>query len=232
MIIEEPLKYFYKTEGFKRELIKTIAVGEKYTAVVHKNGNIGVCSNLQIEVSANVLENENLDLDKPSHRILYNAYLNANFNYNNKYESSLDIFDHIDFDKKANIVMIGYFKPLVEKFLDKEIDLKIFDKVEKDDILSPINKMNHFIEVASTLIITSTTIFNNTFLDIISRTQKHCDIYMLGPSSILHPEMKRYKNIKQVYGAVFEPNDERVIKMIEEGHGTRTFLPFGTKVYI
>jgi len=55
---------------------------------------------------------------------------------------------------------------------------------------------------------------------------------MLGPSSILHPEMKRYKNIKQIYGAVFEPNDERVINVIKQGHGTRTFLPFGKKVYI
>lgn len=232
MITEEPLLHFYKIEGFKKDSIKTITVGKKYTAVLLNNGNIGVCSNLNINVQANILIDEELDLEIPSHRIAYNAYLNATFNYNNKYDFSLDIFAHIDFGKKVNIVMIGYFKPLVQKFLDNNIELHIFDKVDKDDILSPINKMDQYIAEASTLIITSTSIFNNTFLDIISHTPQHCDIFMLGPSSILHPDMKRYKNIKQVYGAVFEPNDERVLKVIEQDHGTRTFLPFGKKVYI
>ncbi len=187
---------------------------------------------MQIDVPSNILINEDLDLKNQSHRIAYNAYLNARFNYKNKYKSSLDIFDHIDFGKKANIIMVGYFKPLVEKFVSNGIVLHIFDKVEKDDILSPISKMYDYVKKASTLIITSTSIFNNTFLNIIQRTNQNCDIFLLGPSSILHPDMKHYKNIKQVYGAIFEPNDERIIKVIEQGHGTRTFLPFGKKVYI
>lgn len=232
MITEEPLHYFYRKEGFKKENIQSISVGEKYTAILLKNGNIGLCANLQIDVPANVLLNEDLDLTNLAHRIAYNAYLNATFNYANEYESSLDIFDHINFSKKTNIVMVGYFKPLVQKFVAKEINLHIFDKVEKDDILSPIKKMDQYVKNASTLIITSTTIYNNTFLDVIKHTQPGCDVFMLGPSSILHPDMKCYKNIKQIYGAVFETNDDRVLKTIEQDHGTRTFLPFGKKVYI
>lgn len=232
MIIEEPLIHFYKTEGFNRDNILSWEIGEKYTAVVLKNGNIGVCSNLHTEVPLDVFENEELDLSIFSHRIAFNTYLNAKFNYSVEYGSSLDIFDHIDFVKKDKIVMVGYFKPLVQKFDSKGIDLHIFDKVGTDEILVPLEEMARYLEKASTLILTSTTIFNNSFLEIINHTKEECEVYLLGPSSILHPDMKRYKNIKQVYGAVFEPNDDRVLNMIKEGHGTRSFLPFGKKVYI
>lgn len=232
MITEEPLHHFYKTDGFKNDNIQSITVGKKYTAVVLKNGNIGVCANLQNIVPSNIFENEELDLNNYSHRITYNAYLNAMFNYSVEYGSSLDIFDHIDFVKKDKIVMVGFFKPLVQKFVSSGINLHIFDKVDTNDILVPIEKMAAYLKEASTLVLTSTTVFNNTFLEIIDHTNQDCEIYLLGPSSILHPDMKRYRNIKQVYGAVFEPNDERIINTIKDGHGTRTFLPFGKKVYI
>jgi len=163
MIIDEPLIHFYKKEGFNKENIQAYEVGEKYTAVILRNGNIGVCSNLQTDVTADVFENENIDLTNLSHRIAYNAYLNASFNYENKYESNLDIFDHIDFGKKTNIVMVGYFKPLVKKFVSAGINLHIFDKVEKGNTLSPLDEMNQYLQKASTLILTSTSIFNNTF---------------------------------------------------------------------
>jgi len=41
-----------------------------------------------------------------------------------------------------------------------------------------------------------------------------------------------YKNVKEIFGSVFEKNDERVLNVIENGYGTRKFLPFGKKIYL
>jgi len=35
-----------------------------------------------------------------------------------------------------------------------------------------------------------------------------------------------------IFGSVFEKNDERVLNVIENGYGTRKFLPFGKKIYL
>jgi uncharacterized protein (DUF4213/DUF364 family) len=228
----EPISYFYNKFHFDKTKIKRIVIGEKYVGIMLKNGHIGVCSTLHHRVENGLFNEEILDPGNLSHRIIYNAYLNANCNYDNEFLTSLDIFDHIDFIKKEKIVMIGFFKPLVKKFTSANIDLHIFDKLLEDEILSPMSEMNQSISEASTLILTSTSVFNGSFTNIIKKTNDNCDVYLLGPSSILHPEMKNYKNVKQVYGAVFEPNDERILDIIEAGHGTQTFLPLGRKVHI
>ena len=197
------------------------------------NGNIGVCATLGVEVSVSQSKFKHLDIIDPAHRIIYNAYLNAKLNYDKSYKAEKDIFDQIDFYPKKNIVMVGYFKPLVKKFQESDIELIIFDKVTKDDeMLIAIELMEEYLADAGTVILTSTTIANGSFQAIIEQTADDCDILLLGPSSILHPDMFKYRNIKNIFGAVFEKNDHRILEIIKNGNGTRTFLPFGSKVYI
>ncbi len=73
------------------------------------------------------------------------------------------------------------------------------------------------------------TLFSDTFLDIVNATPEECRIYMLGSSSIMLPEMLKYKNIKMIFGATFEKNDSRVLDVIENYGGTKQFLKFGGK---
>jgi hypothetical protein len=42
----EPLAFFLKEYNFDLDKIEKISSGEKYTAILLKNGNIGVCANL------------------------------------------------------------------------------------------------------------------------------------------------------------------------------------------
>ncbi|MCD4695574.1 MAG: hypothetical protein K8S16_04965 [Bacteroidales bacterium] len=229
----EPLFHYYNNViGFDPKEIKRIAVGNKYLAVMLKNGRIGVCSTLGAEILKKDLKFKEIELCDNSHRILYNAYLNAKLNYDIPFEDEKDIFEHIDFSFKKNVVMIGFFKPLVKKFQDAGIEIAIFDKADKDELLIALELMDDYLAKARTVILTSTTISNGTFDMIPGKTSANCDIFLLGPSSILDYEMLKYRNIKKVYGSIFEPNDERILNLIEEGHGTRTFLPLGKKVNI
>lgn len=230
--MQEPLEYFFEKTGIDIQNIQDIVCGEKYVAVVLRNGKIGVCATLDNYVNVDIRDLRFPDLKDIRHRIVLNAYFNADYNYNNQYDTTIDVFDKIDFKKYSKIVMIGFFRSLVEKFENEKIDLTIFDKAVNDDKLTNMSEQLDEIAKADALILSSTSVFNNTFLDLINATNDNCDIYTLGPSTILNNEMFNYRNIKLLFGSVFEPNDVNTLKIIQNGGGTKQFLPFMNKVFL
>lgn len=230
--MDEPIKYFYSLAGFDRSRIKRWVTGDKYVAVMHENGQIGVCATLGTNVSDKLFHEGEPDINDPSDRIILNAWFNSIYNYDRDYNDIKDIFDRVDFSRHNKVVMIGYFESLYRKFRDNNLDLEVFDIHKESEILSDISGMERKLADAGTIILTGTTIFNRTFTDIISGTPEGCNIFLLGPSNILSDDMFSYPNIKVVFGSVFRKNDDRVLDIIEEGHGTRAFLPYLEKVYI
>lgn len=230
--MQEPLEYFFEKYGIDFQSIKDIICGEKYVAVILKNGKIGVCATLDNYVNVDLSDLRIPDLKNIQHRIVLNAYFNAALNYQNTYNTTIDIFDRIDFTKYQKIVMIGFFRSLVQKFEREHIDIIIFDKAEEHDKLTDMSKQLSEVSEADAVIMSSTTVFNNTFLDIVNATKSRCDVYTLGPSTILSKEMFMYKNIKFLFGSVFNTNDVNTLKIIQQGGGTKQFLPFMDKVYL
>ena len=97
--------------------------------------------------------------------------------------------------------MVGYFESLYEKFSKAHINLSVFDIQKESHVLSDLSDFGKAVEKCQTMVLTGTTIFNNTFLDIVNRTSDECTIYLLGPSNILSADMFRYRNIKVVFGS-------------------------------
>lgn len=229
---QEPLEYFFEKYGIDLKSIQEIICGDKYVAVLLKNGKIGVCATLGNYVNVDVRDLRIPDIGKIQHRIVLNAYFNATLNYQNRYDTTIDIFDKIDFTKYKKIVMVGFFRSLVQKFERENIDLVIFDKAEQDNKLTHMSKQLSELSKADAVIVSSTTVFNNTFLDIVNTTKEKCDVYTLGPSTILDREMFQYKNVKLLFGSVFDSNDVNTLKIIQHGGGTKQFMPFMDKVYL
>ena len=228
---KEPLTLFIDQYGYDCQAIEHIVSGNKYTAVLLTNGNIGVCANLGNKVSPAIsdLKSAQPDLLQISHRIIYTAYLNACHNYHEFDSSKDDIWDVLDFSKQQRIVMVGLFKPIVSKFEKAGIPLEIFDMIKTDTRLTEMNHQKDILKQADAVILTSTSVFNGTFLETVNATSEGCHVYMLGPSSIMVPELLQYKNIKMIFGATFEKNDTQVLAVIENHGGTRQFLKFGNK---
>lgn len=224
----DPLKYFYNNYPFDYRKIKSLVIGEKYVAVLLKNGNIGVCACLNHKVEINI--EEQIDINNLSHRIVYNAYLNSWLNYNVAYDEKLDIFQSIDFKNFKKIVMVGFFRPLYSKFIESNIEVFVFDKVENDTILKRMDEIESYLSTADAIILTSTSISNNSFYEIVSKTGENSKIFLLGPSTILSPYFLEIDKIIGLYGTVFLPNDTGVLEIIEKGGGSREFLKFGQKV--
>jgi len=228
--MQEPIKHYYNKLGINTSLIKEIICGEKYVAVLLNNGNIGVCSTLKGKVDITINDLQNFDSSSNSHRIIAIAYFNALLNYNREYNKQIDIFNEIDFKEFKNIVMIGYFGSLTEKFKNAAINLSIFDLKSDNDAIIDIKKQQQFLANADVVILTSTSVFNNTFLDIVNSTPKDCRIYTLGPSTILDPDMFSYNNIHTIFGSIFKKNDLELLDIIRNGGGTKTFLHLMKKV--
>lgn len=226
----EPISHFYKSIGINTAKIQEIVCGEKYVAVLLKNGNIGVCATLHNNVAVDIEDFEQFDTTLLPHRIVAVAYFNALLNYDRQFKKQIDIFDEIDFNKFQNIVMIGYFGSLTDKFKNASINLSIFDLKNNNNALVDINKQKEFLKKADVVILTSTSVLNNTFIEIIESTTENCRIFTLGPSTILHPDMFKYQNIHTIFGSVFEKNDSELLGIIRSGGGTKRFLHLMNKV--
>lgn len=226
----DPITQFYNKYAFDADLVKEIIAGERYAAVLLGNGNIGVCATLGQSVSSKIPEA--FDLENTAHRIVLNAYYNALFNYDTDYSDDKDIFEAVDFRKFNTIVMVGNFKPVVKRFQEAKIPIFIFDKKEDEDILQEMSNQMEFISRADAIILTATSIFNHSFVELVENSADNASIYILGPSALMHPDMKNYRNVKTIFGSIFEPHDERVLSVIKANLGTRYFSPFSRKVFI
>lgn len=227
--MKSPLLNFYNAYGFDAGNVENLVIGKIYTALKLKNGKIGVCSNLHAGIDYpdfNIFP----DFTKLSHNIIYNAYINALLNYDEKCSPNSDIFDVVDFRQYNNIVMIGYFKPLVEKLGPLNIRIKIFDLFAEEERILPVERQAEVLPEADALILSATTLSNNTFFDIIEMTKKDCRVFLLGPSAPLSKEFFKLGKIKAVFGMQFDLYDDKVLETIGNGNGTRTFSKLGRKV--
>jgi len=125
--------------------------------------------------------------------------------------------------------MLGLFNSIIKKFNDAAIPISVFDLRSKDPEIIPVSEQKKNLGEADAVILTSTSIFNATFLNSINATNDHCDIFLLGPSSVITPEILHYKNIKIIFGTTFKKFDYSVLKIIQEGGGTKDFLKYENK---
>lgn len=229
--LKEPLTHFKKKYGFDGFMIKTLVCGARYSAVLLNNGRIGVCANLSNVMDLNKEDIKFIDISDIRHRIILNAYYNALLNDYPGDKENPDIFDQINLEKYKNRLMIGLFRPILERFKAKNIPISVFDLIKVHDDLIPVEDQLSHVSNADMIILTATSVFNFTFLDIINNTNTDCDIFLMGPSSILHEDMLLYKNIKGIFGTMFRKNDDRVLEVINNGFGTKHFIGFGNKVF-
>ncbi len=227
----DPLQLLYNDKKPDIQLINKLVFGERQVAVLLNSNQLGTCTTLGIQLFA---KKENLlqpDFANISHRALLIAYYNAYYNYINKSEGHCDITDIIDFSLYKNIVMIGYFRTLAQKIDASHIPLHIFDLESNEERLTDMQRQHEFVANADAVIITATTLLNNTFNAILENTNEQCDVFLLGPTSILCKQLFNYRNLQYIFGAIFS-KPEKVLKTIEKGGGIKDITQFMQKIYI
>jgi uncharacterized protein len=211
-------------------LIDCVIQGDLYLAMKLKDGRIGVCATLGNTGGKEFDSSINIDLSSVYSRIRLIAYYNALFNAVAVTDAKEDIFTHLNFSQAGKIVMIGYFRPLVKKFDALSIPLSIFDLAHDDTRITPYSILDAVLPSADTVIVTSTTLVNNTFAKMISLVKQDAKAYMLGPTTIMHPVMFSYPQIRAIYGMSFTPGDQRPLEVVGNNGGTPDFSPFAQKI--
>lgn len=232
MKMKDPLVHLYNKFGYHRKAIDSFIEGETYFAIINADGNIGLAAMLGRRKISNHLDLKAPDFSDIEQRILLTAYYNSMLNYSNEYNKKVDIFDELEFKHYRNIVMVGLCRPLFKKMNDQNIPVHVFDDGKEDDVLISMEEQSLYLKSADCVIVTSTAVINGTIGNILENLNPSCDVYLFGPSGILSEEMFNFRNVKYVFGSVFDKNDERVLDLIDKGQGTPSFSKFMHKVFI
>lgn len=228
-------------------MIEAVSIGLRYTAVCTSEGGIGLSytyfrdnkSCTAIKLDQDIEDQPALGLlefiksKEPLQRSLGLATINAvnhqsalTFPEDRKNDILLNI---LNIKKNTKVAMVGYIGPLVHKLQKMEAKIEIIDQGRNLGDYSSFKKK--LAKWAESLILTSTSLLNNSTEDILKRIGPSVRTVLLGPSTPLIAEPFSNLPVHVLAGTV--PQDkEKTLKAIRHGQGTPVLQKFGRKPYL
>jgi uncharacterized protein (DUF4213/DUF364 family) len=227
--------------------VEILSLGLGYTAVTTSDGGIGLSytyfsdkkscmvlnSRVDYEGRAAELLLEKIKSDTPIERSMALALINA-LNYRAALESPEDVDNTIMFEKfkigrARRVAMVGYFGPLVRNFEQKGVSLEILDISRgfgnKEEFYKKLKNW------AQVLLVTSTSILNNSTEEILANVGEKVKTVMLGPSTPMVADAFSHLPVDMLAGTV--PIDkEKTLKAIRHGMGTPVLHRYSRKVFL
>ena len=227
--------------------VEVLSIGLGYTAATTSDGGIGVAyTYFQEKKSCMVLNQafdyesrpaiellEKIKSDNSIERSMALALVNAlNFEEalklpEDKYNTIL--FEKFEIRRGSKVAMVGFFGPLVTLFEEKKVSLEILDESRK------LGRAEDFYQKLSTwaevLILTSTSILNNTTEKILANAADQVKTVMLGPSTPMVGRVFDHLPVHMLAGTV--PLDKNnILKAVRHGAGTPILHKFSRKSYL
>ena len=227
--------------------IEVLSVGLGYTAVTTSDGGIGIAyTYFQEKKSCMVLNQavdfegrpaiellEKLKSDNGIERSMALALVNA-LNYKDALKLPEDkdnaiLSEKFGIKKGTKVAMVGFFGPLVKVFKEKKVSLEILDESRK------LGRAEEFYQKlkawAEVLILTSTSILNNTTEEILAHAASGVKTVMLGPSTPMVDQIFNQLPVHMLAGTV--PLDkDNILKAVRHGAGTPLLHRFSRKCYL
>jgi uncharacterized protein (DUF4213/DUF364 family) len=223
----------------------SITIGLRYTAVTTDDGGIGIAftdaarghccgtgkgyRDLEGEPALELLEY--IKDDAPLRRSMALALVNA-LNYGSARDLPENSEDEIWMDALGihggtRTAMVGLFRPLMHTLHERGAHVEVLDAGKgvgnRDDFY---DKLGNWAEV---LILSGTSIVNNTTEEVLSRVPDTARAVVLGPSTPLVPQAFTHPSIHILAGTV--PMDsEKVLKAVRHGQGTPVIHRHSRKV--
>ncbi|MGD9300668.1 MAG: DUF364 domain-containing protein, partial [Desulfobacterales bacterium] len=221
--------------------------GLGYTAVSLSDGGIGLSYTHFEDKKSCMLLNQHIDYegqpavgllekiksDHPLERSMALALVNA-LNYKAALEYPEDKKNQIMFDKfkigaGSRVAMVGFIGPLVELLKQKRASVEVLDTSRNMG-----QKQNFYTQLgnwADVLILTSTSILNNTTEEILQHVSSKVKTVMLGPSTPMVAAAFQHLPVHMLAGTV--PIDkENILKAIRHGMGTPVLQKFSRKSFL
>jgi hypothetical protein len=227
--------------------VNFLCLGLGYTAVVTTDGGIGIAYTYFENKKSCMALNEAIDYEsrpaaallekikseQPLERSMALALVNA-LNHENALKLPEDkdnaiLFKAFNLESNTNVAMVGYFGPLVKRLEVKKVPLEILDASrglgERKDFYQKLA------DWADVLLLTSTSILNNTTEEILSHLHEKAKTAMLGPSTPMVAEAFAHLPVHMLAGTVPIEKD-RIIKAVRHGMGTPVLHRFSRKSFL
>lgn len=245
MKLNESLYQLFFQKG-KTVIIDRVCLGLGYTAVTTSDGGIGLsytyfdrktgCALIRdyrdFEGLPAIELLEKIKSSNPLQRSMALALVNA-LNHEKAMLLPEDdknevMFRRFKLIEGVRVAMVGYFPPLVEYLKTHRVPLEILDAFrnigEKGDFYK---KLGTWAEV---LLLTATSIINDSTEEILSHAGPDVKTIILGPSTPMVPPAFKHLNVHMLAGTV--PTDrEKALKVVRHGVGTRQIHQFSKKAY-
>jgi uncharacterized protein (DUF4213/DUF364 family) len=230
----------------KRVTIDQVTIGLGYTAVTTSDGGIGIAATCVALDSGCAGQFDVVDFEgragidllqlivkpDPMGRTIALALVNA---LNHRHARALPedrgnalLFNQFDIRSGVRVAMVGYFPPLVDRLEKQNVSLSVVD-----DARGMGDKKTFYKQLdgwADVLLITATSILNNSTETILSHAGPDLKIVLLGPSTPMIPEAFAHLPVHMLAGsAITDP--QRALKIVRHSGGTRALKPVTRKVY-
>jgi len=227
--------------------VEIVNLGLGYTIVTTSTGGMGLSyTYFESKKSCNIVDNykdyegrpasemlEKIKSQNTIERSMALALVNA-LNYKRALLLPEDrknqiMFEKLKISEGTKVAMVGYFGPLMKILNQKKALVEVTDEfrhIGKKEIF--YKKLENWAEV---LILTSTSILNNTTEEILSNVGRWVKTVMLGPSTPMVGEAFDHLPVHMLAGTV-PIEKENVLKAVRHGAGTPVIQKFSRKSYL
>lgn len=136
-----------------------------------------------------------------------------------------DAFDRIGMTPADRVVMVGRFKPLVERIAAAGASLTILEKDEAKGLVLGARERREVLQKATVALITATTLLYDSLEEILAGLTDSRHTVLLGPSTPMLPDIFAGTPIHHL-GGVRILDAASVLRIVSGGGGTRSMRPY------
>ena len=151
---------------------------------------------------------------------------------------NMDAIDGIKIKEDANVVLVGALIPYLKLLKNRKKPFCVLEmdastlKADEMPFFAPAEKAPEKVPQADTLIITGTTLINDTLENLLALAKPGAEIILVGPTGSMLPEALFARGVKRVAGVLVTKPDELLDMLAEAGSGYHFFGKSADKIVI
>ena len=224
----------------KQQRIHRVALGLGYIAVQLENGHVGLSANIVHTRTTNCTVFKKAGTLRGSSvgdvlalgmktELLPRAICLATINALKNTEGcgqDADVFDQISIQSGDRVAMIGLIEPIVKMLTDKGCEVSVYEHRSVDHpLVKDAETQETTCAQADIVIVTATSIINNTFENIIKNLGTSREVILMGPSTPMVRERFLPTPITYLAGSVVV-DPEKTLEIVMEGGGTQALYRY------
>lgn len=153
------------------------------------------------------------------------ATINAIFNTPKTEWDTGNVITALDVRSDSTFGMVGEFRPILNEVKKKTNSFYVFEQdVSGDNTLYSSETIPQHLPKCDVVIVTATSLINQTIDEVISCCGKARQVCMVGPSTPLCPEVFGEHNVHLLAGSVVIDH-HKILEIISQGGGTMSMKP-------